>query len=173
MAGTTARATAVASRCECRWISTRGATYKYLYTYMYAHSRECALVCAELECQIFASRGTGVSNFCCVGNWSARFLLCVELECHIFVACGTGVPDFCFVRNWTAMCYSDCNCKVTSLPKFRTGGVDSGVGTGVPNWSAKCMWHSSSRVDTQNNCKSTLTRVSTRTNKHTRTRPQR
>ena len=61
------------------------------------------------------------------------------------------------------MCYSDCNRKVTSLPKFRTGGADSGVGTGVPNWSAKCMWHSSSGGDTQNNCKSTRTHAHTET----------
>ena len=91
--------------------------------------------------------GTGVSDFRFAWNWSVKFLLrgelecqifaCVELECHIVVACGTGVQDFCFVRNWSAMCYSDCNCKVTSPSKFRTGGVDPGVGTGVPNWTAK------------------------------------
>ena len=74
-----------------------------MHTYIHVCIHTCTfLLHAELTCQIFALREGGVSHFCCVGNWSARFLLVwnwsatlllrAELECKIFALCGTGVP---------------------------------------------------------------------------------
>ena len=95
----------------------------------------------------FSFCGTGVPTFLIERNWSANFFVFVELECQLLL-----------LRNWGAMFHLASNsdkleCR-TGVPsdsdKLELECVYFFLGTGVPNWSAKRMWHSSSCMNMNN-----------------------
>ena len=107
----------------------------------------------ELGCCIVLSLGTEVPTFLFWWNWSANLFANMELECQLFCSGGTGVPTclpkwnwsaklFCHKWNWSAMLHLASNKNETGA-----GCVYFVVGTGMPNWSAKLMWQSSSYMN--------------------------